>query len=346
MTLDPKKILVVLHGSVGDVTRAIPLVNLVRRGFPEALIAWAVEAAAFPLVEHHPALNEAILFDRSRWWKSLGPFLRQIRSQRFDLVLDLQRHLKSGLISWWSGAPARVGFHRRDAKELNWLFNNRHIPATEAGTSKLADYLKFAELLGIEPYPIEWKFPRLAEEAERVESLVGAAGESFAAFYVGARWESKRWFAGETAKAAAEIHRRYGLEIVLLGGKGDIPFAREVERQAAIRLFDRTGRTTLSEAIEILRRAKVAVGPDSGLMHLSAAVGTPVVSLWGATDPARTGPFGYERLAVRGRAACAPCYLRRCPIGRVCMRFIASESVVEKVGEALSRKGGDRGASG
>jgi heptosyltransferase-1 len=344
MKPSPRKILIVLHGSIGDVTRAIPLANLVRRGFPQAFIAWAIEPAAAPLVERHPAIDEIILFERAEWRRTLWAFLRRIRAHRFDLVLDLQRHLKSGLISRWSGAAARVGFHRLNAKELNWMFNNRHIAAADTGSSKLRDYLKFAELLGIEPYPIEWDFPLLAEEAERVDAIVDAVGGPFAAFYVGARWESKRWFARETAEAGAEIHRRYGLEIVLLGGPNDAPFAQEVQRHAAIRLFDWTGRTALREAIGILSRAKVSIGPDSGLMHLSAAVGTPVVSLWGATDPERTGPFGYERLLLQGRAACAPCYLRRCPIGRVCMRSITSESVVEKVGEALSRKGGDRDA--
>jgi lipopolysaccharide heptosyltransferase II len=344
MKPSPKKILIVLHGSVGDVTRAIPLANLVRKGFPQAFIAWAVEPASAPLVERHPAIDEIILFERAEWRRSLRPFLTRVRSRQFDLVLDLQRHLKSGLISWWSGAPVRIGFHRRDAKELNWIFNNRHIPAADSGSSKLGDYLKFAELLGIEPYPIEWNFPLLAEEAERVESIVGDIGAPFAVFYVGARWESKRWFADETAKAAAEIQRLYGLQIVLLGGEDDAPFAKEVQRHGATRVFDWTGRTTLREAIGILSRAKVAVGPDSGLMHLSAAVGTPVVSLWGPTDPGRTGPFRYERFVIQGRAACAPCYLRRCPIGRVCMRSITSESVVDKVGGALGWKGGEREA--
>ena len=339
MRPSPKKILIVLHGSVGDITRAIPLAHLVRRDFPQAFLAWAVEPPCLPLVERHPAIDEVILFDRAHWRRSLWPFLRRIRAHRFDLVLDLQRHLKSGFISRWSGAPARVGFHRRDAKELNWLFNNRHIPAGEVGSSKLADYLKFAQLLGIEPYPIEWNFPLTPDETEHVDSIVGAVGASFAAFYVGARWKSKQWFAGETAKTGAEIQRRYGLGIVLLGGAEDVPFAQEVQRRSAIRWFDWTGRTTLREAIGILRRAKVAIGPDSGLMHLSAAVGTPVVSLWGATDPARTGPFGYERLLVQGSAACAPCYLRRCPIGRVCMGSIVSERVIDKVGDALSGKG-------
>jgi lipopolysaccharide heptosyltransferase II len=339
-----KKILIVLHGSIGDVTRAIPLANLVRRGFPQAKIAWAIERPALPLIEHHPAVDEIILFERDRGWRNFQPFLSRVRAGNFDLVLDLQRHFKSGVVSWCSGAPERVGFHRRDAKEFNWLFNNRHIAAAPEGTSKLAHYLKFAEFLDIEPYPIEWNFSLQPDETAAVATMVREVRGPFAAYSVGGRWESKRWFPAEAAKSAAEVRRRHGLEIVLLGGKDDMAFAGEMERASQARFFNWTGRTTLRHVIGILSRAELSVGPDSGLMHLSAAVGTPVVSLWGPTDPLRTGPFGYQELIVQGKAVCAPCYLKRCPIGRVCMRSITSEAVLEKVQMALAQKGTARGA--
>ena len=345
MKLTPKNILIVLHGSIGDVTRAIPLANLVRRGFSQARITWSIERPALPLVEHHPAVDEIILFERDEWWRSFRPFLKRIRAQNFDLVLDLQRHLKSGLVSWWSRAPERVGFHRRDAKEFNWLFNNRHIPPASNGASKLAHYLKFAEFLDIEPYPVEWKFSLLPEEEASVENMVRDVGGPFAAYSLGGRWESKRWFPDEAAKSAAEVRRRHGLEIVLLGGKDDVAFAAEIERRAEARFFNWAGRTSLRQVIGILSRAEFSVGPDSGLMHLSAAVGTPVVSLWGPTDPLRTGPFGYHELIVQGQAVCAPCYLKRCPIGRVCMRSITSEAVLEKIQMALAQKDKARGAT-
>jgi ADP-heptose:LPS heptosyltransferase len=135
----------VLHGSIGDVVRALPLANLLRNGFPRARVCWSIEPASLPLVEGHPAIDEVIVFDRRRVWKSFWPFLAEIRAGRFDLVLDLQRHLKSGIVSWFSGASLRIGFHRADAKELNWIFNNMRIEAFGGGNSKLDHYLKFAE---------------------------------------------------------------------------------------------------------------------------------------------------------------------------------------------------------
>jgi lipopolysaccharide heptosyltransferase II len=341
--LDPDHILIVLHGSIGDVTRALPLANLVRRGYPKATITWSIEPSAFPLVEQHPAVDRVIVFDRTHWWKTAAPFLRQIRSRHFDLVLDLQRILKSGLISWWSRAPCRVGFHRRDCKEFNWIFNNHYIPATKGAISKLNHYLKFAEFLGLKPFPIEWGISLTAEEERRVENMLLGVGSSFAAWFVGSRWESKLWFPEQTAKSAAEVRRRYGLEIVLLGDRRDVSFAEEVVAYSGLRATNYVGKTSLREAVGILSRARIAIGPDTGLMHLSAAVGTPVVSLWGATSPIRTGPYGYESLVIQGRAACSPCYLRRCPIGRICMQSIDVAEVLVKVGKALSGENTVRG---
>ncbi|MBI2360403.1 MAG: glycosyltransferase family 9 protein [Deltaproteobacteria bacterium] len=283
-------------------------------------------------------MDEAIVFDRRHWWKSFFPFLRRIRSQRFDLVLDLQRHFKSGLISWWSGARSRVGFHPRDAKEFNWLFNNLHIPATGDGISKLDHYLEFAKALGLETRPMEWRLSLDREEERGVEDLLKEVPVSFAAFFVGSKWESKRWFPEKTARCAVELRRRHGLGTVLLGGPEDRDFAAEVSALCGHHCANLAGRTSLRKAVGVLARAAVSIGPDTGLMHLSAAVGTPVVSLWGATNPVRTGPYGYESLAVQGKASCSPCYLRRCPIGRVCMQAIDIEEVVGKVGEELGRK--------
>jgi len=337
-SLDPKKILVVLHGSIGDVTRALPLANVLRRGFPKAKLAWAVEPPSLPLVDNHPAVDEVILFDRSRWWFQLGAFLGRIRAGRFDLVLDLQRHLKSGIVSRWTGAPHRLGFHRLDCKEFNWVFNNHHIPAIGSGISKLSHYLKFAEYLGLVAEPVEWKLALSPEEQVTVDRYMEQIPGGFATLFVGTRWESKGWFPAQISACAELIRQRYGLGVVLLGSQQDATLTKEVKRFCDQAVIDWVGRTSLKEAIGIIARAQVAVGPDTGLMHIAAAVGTPVVSLWGATSPHRTGPYGFEDLVIEGRASCSPCYRKHCPIGRICMQSIGIEEIMAKIETALSRK--------
>ena len=336
--LEPKKILLVLHGSIGDVTRALPLANLIHRGFPKATLTWTVEPSSLPLVEHHPAVDEVILFDRPRWWTQLGPFLRRIHTGQFDLVLDLQRHLKSGLISRWSGASHRVGFNRLDCKEFNWIFNNHHIPAVENNVSKLNHYLKFAEYLGLAPGPLEWRLSLTRGEQIGVNRHLEKVGGAFATFFVGSRWESKGWFASQILSCAKLIQEQHGLEVVLLGGSQDTVLANEVEVSSGPGTTNLVGRTSLKEAVGIIAKAKVAVGPDTGLMHIAAAVGTPVVSLWGATSPSRSGPYGFEELVIQGKADCSPCYRKYCPIGRVCMQSIDVKEIMTKIDLGLSRE--------
>jgi heptosyltransferase-1 len=339
---DPKKILIVLHGSIGDVTRALPLAGLLRRGFPNASLAWSVEPAAAPLLETNPFIDEIIVFDRRHWWKSFGPFLSTIRAKRFDLVLDLQRHLKSGMISRSSGAPLRLGFHRADSKEGNWLFNNLHIVRCGEEISKLDHYLKFAEYLGIPTAPVQWTFSLTAQEQAAADIHLAPVPGAHAALFVGSRWPSKQWFPKQMAECAGTLQRDFGLSVVLLGAVEDRELARQAMAGAINQMHDLVGRTSLREAIAIIERAKVAVGPDTGLMHIAAALGTPVISLWGATEPRRTGPFGFGELAIRGQAPCAPCYQKTCPIGRICMQSITTAQIAEKITVALGRQSAER----
>jgi len=199
---EAKRILVVLHGSIGDVTRALPLASLLRKGFPEAFLAWSVEPASYPLLQGNPAIDRILLFDRSAWWKTLPRFLAEVRRQKFDLVLDLQRDLKSGIVSWSSGAARRLGFHRADSKEGNWLFNNLSIDRFGNGIPKLQHYLKFAEYLGIPTAPIEWSFSLSADDERAVDLHLGRVKPAFAVLFVGARWQSKLWFPEQIAACA------------------------------------------------------------------------------------------------------------------------------------------------
>jgi lipopolysaccharide heptosyltransferase I len=336
---EPKRILIVLHGSIGDVVRALPLADLLRRGFPKARLSWSIEPASLPLLQEHPAIDEIIVFERHRGWRAFGPFLAKIRSKKFDLVLDLQRHLKSGIISWWSGAPERVGFHRGDAKELNWIFNNRHINRFGDDIPKLDHYLKFAEYLGLPPMPAHWRFVFSAEERASVERHLGETGSAFAVLFVGTRWQSKQWFPEQIARCAELLSKDYRIDVVLLGGSEDQNLAWDALRETSLPLTNLVGRTSLREAMAIIERARVAVGPDTGLMHIAAALGTPVISLWGATNPARTGPYGFMDLVIQGKAPCVPCNRKRCGIGRVCMQSITLDQIAHKLNHALDLKG-------
>ncbi len=341
MRVDAKRILIVLLGAIGDVVRALPLANRVRQGYPDAHLAWAVEPRAAPVLEGHPALDARLVFERRGGASAFVGFLRRVRGEGFDLVLDLQRHAKSGLVSAATRAPVRVGFHRRNAKELNWLCNTHTIPPVVERGWKLEQYQAFADFLELAPAAPRFDVTLTPDERRRVDTLVAPLARPFAALVLGSTWESRLWFA-ERYAALVDALDRVGLDAVLVGGTDVGAIAAAAIAASRRPPLDLTARTTLRESYGVLARARVAVGPDSGPMHLAAAAGTPVVSLWGATTPARSAPFGSQDLVLVGRVRCAPCYLRRCPIGRQCMRDITVDRVMAQVTRALARGAGAR----
>jgi lipopolysaccharide heptosyltransferase II len=331
-----ERILIVLLGAIGDVVRALPLANRLRAGYPDAHVAWAVEPRAAPILDAHPAIDERLVFERSGGVGAFLAFARRVRAGRFDLVLDLQRHAKSGLVSAASRAPVRIGFHRRNGKELNWLWNTHTIEPVEPRGWKLDQYQRFADFLELPASPPRFDLRLAASEDAAVAAALAPLTRPFAAFVLGSTWESRLWFADAYAEVVDALAAR-GLASVLVGGTDVRALAADVLRRSTHGAHDLTARTTHPESNGVLARARVAIAPDSGPMHLAAAAGTPVVSLWGATTPARSAPFGSEDLVLVGRVPCAPCYLRRCPIGRQCMQTITPARVLAQIDRALAR---------
>ncbi|MDX2170609.1 MAG: glycosyltransferase family 9 protein [Deltaproteobacteria bacterium] len=333
----PDRLLIVLLGAIGDVVCGMPLAQRLRAGWPTTRVTWAVEPAAAPLLQGHPAVHAMIMFRRGGGWRAFAEFLRRVRHSRPQVTLDLQRHLKSGVTSLASRAPRRVGFHWRNSREGNWFFNTETIAPVDTFTLKLTHFQRFADLLGVPPAPISFGLAASAEERARAQALLAPLGAApIAVLYVGSTWTSRQWMPAATAALCGRLRER-GFGVALVGGQGDVGFADAVIGAGAGRLVNTVGQTKLREIVAIMERATVAIGPDTGPMHIAAAVGTPVVALFGATSPRRSGPWGWDDLVVRGDAPCAPCYLPRCPIGHLCMQQITPELVMAHVERALAR---------
>jgi len=337
----PRRLLIVLLGAIGDVVRALPLAQRLRAAWPECRIAWAVEPPAAPLLRDHPAIDRVIVFGRERGVRAYPSFLRQVRAWRPDVSLDLQRHIKSGFTSWCSGAPRRFAFHWRNSREGNRLFANRSIPPVAWRSTKLEHYLLFAETLGAAPAPVSFGLAPSPAERERVGELLAGVDDPLVAFFVGASWQTKLWHAAPAAALVDSLAERR-IATVLVGGPGDREVAAAVLAASRRGAVDLVGRTGLRELLAVFERATLAFGPDSGPMHMAAAMGLPVVGLFGATSPARSAPYGSADLVVEGDAPCRPCYSRRCPIDRACMHAITVERVLEMI-EIARERGAARG---
>ena len=340
--INPRRILIVLNGAIGDVVRALPLLGRIRRGFPNAHIAWAIEPKSAPILEGHPWLDETVLYDRRRAPWSFAPFLKRVHDGRFDLAIDLQRHLKSGIIAMVSGARDRLGFSGENTKEWNHLFSTRRIEPQPEMRLKLLQYQAFGDALGLPPAPIEFGLHASEAEAQRARELLQNAPRPLLGVILGSSWPSRIYFHKSiTAVIRGACDRSSNgsgpaLFPVLLGGPDETELAGEVMRElgGGIQALNLAGKTSLRDLVAIFPECDAAFGPDSGPMHIAAAVGCPVVSLWGSTSPKRSAPWGFEDSAIAGDIPCHPCYLRECPVGRECMHRITPQSVIEALHRA------------
>ncbi len=330
-------ILIILMGSLGDVARGLGLVSQIKAHWPESRITWLVEPKCADLVSLHPQIDRITVFKRQRAVGAMWMLYRELRKEHFDVTLDLQRHFKSGFFSWLSGAKRRIGFHRKNAKELNWLFNNDAIAYVNEGLSKLAHYLKFIEHLGLpEPEGLDFGLKNL-QVNQMIPPAIAAIQNSFIAVVMGSSWETKDWRFEGYCNLVQHILKNQNRPIVLLGGSDQWAVAEKlIEKIGSPDLINLTGNPLL-ELTAVLKAAAAAVGPDSGPGHLAAAVGTPYVTLFGPTPATRHVPYGCEHLIVQSDLDCAPCYQKQCPEGNPrCMDSIKVTDVVDKISLALA----------
>jgi lipopolysaccharide heptosyltransferase II len=337
----PAGILIVLHGAIGDVTRALTLAVRIKKHWPACRITWAVEPKAAAIVSGHPAIDDVVVFDRPKGFGAYVRFVRELRRHHYDLVLDLQRHFKSGVTSYLSGAKRRLGFHRRNARELNWLFQTERIRFFDDSTPKIWHYQKFGDYLGLpEEAQLSFGLDVTAADCRRAEELLREAsveaGVELApmrrrvALIIAGTWASRRWPVQRFCELASELYERHGVVCFMVGSDSEVAYANALRLRAGkTPVASLVGKTTLRELVAVLANVKVAVGADSGPMHLAAAVGTKAVSLWGPTDPVRTGPYQNEATVLQSPIGCAPCYRRICPgLNSLCMFDIPAEAVL------------------
>src|SRR5262249_36446264 len=226
-TTAPGRILIVLNGAIGDVVRALPLLGRIRRGYPDAHIAWAIEPKSAPILEHHPWLDEMIMYDRRKAPWSFLPFLKRVRDGHFDLVIDLQRHLKSGVIGLASRAADRIGFDAANTKELNHLFSTRRIAPQPEMSLKLMQYQAFGDALGLPPAPIEFGLAPTDDERGRARELLADAPRPLLGVILGSSWPSRLYFAKSIASVIRGLaHQGNGdgpsMFPVMLGSPDDV----------------------------------------------------------------------------------------------------------------------------
>ena len=323
-------------GSLGDIIRALCLVSHIKSHIPQSDVSWLVEARWAEFIRLNSQIDTVIIFRREWRASVLWKLYKELSRRHFDIALDLQRIFKSGLFSWLSGAKRRIGLHRNNTKELNWVFNNEYIPYFSENISKLSHYLKFTEHLGLsEPTRLDFGFDRV-DVNQMAPPAVVEIQDAFIAVVLGSSWETKDWYFEGYCQLVHQILTILKIHVVVLGDSSQTPIAQRLAKtMKSNSVIDLTG-NSLVEMTAVLKAAAAGVGPDSGPGHLAAAVGTPYVTLFGPTPPERHAPYGCDHLVVQTAEDCVPCYKKRCPDrNRECMYHIDPKAVMEKVSLAL-----------
>lgn len=340
MTDPVRRILLIKPSSLGDIVHAMPTLAALRAQFPCAEVTWLVKRQWAPLVEVIGGVDRICAVEAGlTGWLGRVP---NLRAARFDLVVDLQGLFRSGAMAWLTGCSRRVGF--ANAREGSPLFYTKRVEVPTASMHAVDRYLLVAEALGAKrPAQPRFEFVDRPEDRQAVETLLAGAGVAcslpWIAMNVSARWETKRWPPQHFAEAADRLSQAQALPIVFIGGPAERKESQAVISLMRTKAVDLTGQTPVGLLPSLLRRAAVLVTNDSGPMHIAAAVETPVVALFGPTDPARTGPYGREHLVLSHAVECSPCFRRDCSraVTLECLAEVRPEQVVRAVQQQLDR---------
>lgn len=353
------KILILKPSSLGDVVQALPVLRLLKCHLPASEIFWWIDSHLAPLLEGDPDLTGVVRFERQRWasplrWPEMLRSVRRLRAQNFDWVIDLQCLARSGAFAWLANGKFLVGLD--EPREGARGFYDVAVRRPSFHTHAVDWYLAVLPRLGVPVHAnFQW-LPERPEIAATVKSKWPAVGVQASAcppdgtpkresqrtrwivIQPGARWLDKRWpvdnFAGLVRLLAEKFH---DARFAILGDSKDKSLGEIISRAAPERCLNLCGQTSLPEMVEWLRRCDLMVTNDTGPMHVAAALGKPLVALFGPTEPRRTGPYGRLNSVLRIDLPCSPCLKSHCHYEKPneCLNAISPATVFERAQRQL-----------
>jgi heptosyltransferase II len=338
-----QKILIRSPNWVGDAVMATPVPRALKRTQPGCRVHVLAPRWAAPVWEQHPDVDRIILANPEGrgGWRTWPGLVLALRRERYDLALILPNSFSSAWLAFWAGAQQRVGYA---GQQRGWLLTQRVAPfGSEAHIARPQAYLTLARRAGADvDLTQEWIFTlrTSSEERARAEELLAPLGSGLRiGLAPGSVAPSRRWPVERFAELGDRLAAA-GRQVLLVGSRADEPAARAVAEKMRKQPLNLAGRTSLREAIAVIRGLDLLVSNDSGSMHLAYAQGVPVLVLQGAADARVTGPFGAGSCALRAdHVACAPCVRNDCPRQDLaCMTGISVDAVWKAVTEMLVEK--------
>jgi predicted lipopolysaccharide heptosyltransferase III len=324
-----KRILLIKLRYLGDVVLSTPILPLLHKKFPEAKLTFLVNPGTAELLQDNPYLNEVWVLPRKPWWRQLG-FIRRVRDAKFDTVIDLTDGDRSAFLSWVTGAPVRLGYNR----DRRWRgkFYSQVLPLAY-GSMHMVDYHQQALAgLGINESvgePEVYIRSDVRQQDEEELSDFSSMGQPLVLLHPTARYVFKSWPL-ERFAAVADWLSGKGIRVGLIGSQREILIGQQIMNLTKLKPVNLMGKTRLSQLTALMKRSLLLIGNDGGPMHIAAAVGCPVLGLFGPTDPAVWGPRGTKVKVIYKALNCEECFYPGCSRGEEsCMRQISVEEVCQ-----------------
>lgn len=342
-------ILIIKLSAIGDVVHSLPFLEVLRDRFPLATIDWVIEEDASDIAEDHPDIDRLIVFPRKSWLKrfikkgkyigvarEVGNFIKEFKKRRYDIVVDLQGLLKSGILTFLANGKRKIALN--GGREGSSIFMNERVAIPDPDIHALDRYLCIARYLGATNHTWNGHIPIHNADKRHVDYLLGQTGNTGIMVAVNpvAKWESKLWELNRFSSLADKIIEKLGAEVIFTGSQGDRAATADILSGMKVRALNLAGETTLKELAYLYQRCAVVISTDTGPMHIAAAMDSPIiVALFGPTDPLRTGPYGSRHRVIRAGLECSPCFKKRCD-DMSCMKNITVDMVFKAVKEVIS----------
>nr|HUI82720.1 glycosyltransferase family 9 protein [Candidatus Binatia bacterium] len=364
----PDKILLVRFSALGDVIQTLPILTMLREGFPQAKIGWAIDSELAPAIEGHPALDHIHRCSRLSWMRALShpakwpaaarefqAFVHEVRSVGYDVAIDAQGLFKTALLPYMAGIRRRIGY--RHGREFSSVFySERYLKRGEYFDPSVCHLEHMAHLaynVGAAEVRYAIEPPRLTARArQRVAELLDGAfsnGGPVVAMAPATQWVSKHWPEEYWVALIAQLVAETNLNLVVQGAAADAPVGARIlqalpQSQLAGRVANLFGKLPIAEMYALYERVDAAVGSDSAPLHMAGAMRVPVlVGIYGPTGYRRTPPIGSPHirlLSSEGELACQPCHKRSCPLRTdECMKRVRPEEVFQVLTDALTEAG-------
>lgn len=346
----PRRVAIIKPSALGDVVMSLPVLNAARQAWPNAHISWVINKGLVGLLEHHPAIDELITFDRKGFGAGIGGAARfagwlwSLRRHHFDLVIDLQGLLRSGLMARATGAKYRVGL--AESREGSTRFYTHKIITlneSDADTHAVQRLMKVASDLGVSRPHEKPNFfwPRTLRTQAWARGALENLPRPWVGYTLGARWQTKRWPVENFVKLAESVSSEFGGSIILIGGPEDSLLAQKFfaeSRGRSNQILNLAGKTSLPELQAICGEIDLLISNDTGPLHVSAALGTPTVGIFTCTRTERTGAYANNAVSVVTKVDCAGSLLKSCSHTK-CFAELDVRRVLQAVGKQLQDNG-------